>query len=84
MHEKRKVGENPKLYFLYAGPYLVVRKQSDLNYLIQKDPKGEPHLVHHNKLKPYEGTTEFRWAKAAIDRATKKKYLPESKDSDDD
>lgn len=82
--ERRKVGENPKLYLPYEGPYLVVKKQSDLNYLIQCEPKGEPRLVHHNKLKPYEGVTTYRWAKAALARAEKGKYLPEEEESDDD
>lgn len=77
-----KVGKNPKLYFPYVGPYLVVVKQLDLNFWIQCIPKGEPRLIHHNKLKPYEGTTRFKWA--ALDRARNKKYLPDSDDRDED
>ena len=72
--EKRKVGENPKLYFPYEGPYLVVFKLSDLDYVIQLEPHSGTRTVGHNKLKPYEGEKTFKWAKKAIDRAEKKMH----------
>ena len=45
----------PKLQPAYSGPFLVKRKITELNYLLQLDASGLERLVHHNKLKPYEG-----------------------------
>ena len=59
----------PKLRKPYEGPYLVVKRINDLNYVIQCGAQGKRRLVHHNKLKPYEGTTKFKWAKSALARA---------------
>ena len=67
--EKRKIGENPKLYSPYEGPYLIVDTFSDLTYNIQMDPKGKTKVVNHNKLKKYEGNIKYKWAKTAIERA---------------
>ncbi len=65
------MGECPKLNLPYTGPFLVVAKLSDLDYAIQGGPKKAPRIVHHNKLKPYEGFTRFRWAKSALVKAKK-------------
>ena len=67
--EKSKIGENPKLYSPYEGPYLIVDKFSDLTYNIQMEPKGKTKVVNHNKLKKYEGNIKYKWAKTAIERA---------------
>jgi hypothetical protein len=39
---------------------------NDLTYLIQLDAKGEQKMVHHDKLKPYEGPVILKWAKTAL------------------
>ena len=75
-NEKRSVGECPKLNDPYDGPYLVVAKLSDLDYAIQDEAHKQPRVVSHNKLKPYEGETRFRWAKSALERAKRKFQLP--------
>jgi transposase InsO family protein len=59
----------PKLRKPYEGPYVVVKRVNDLNYVIQLDAKGKRRFVHHNKLKPYKGDLRFKWAKSAINRA---------------
>ena len=58
----------PKLRspYMYAGPYLIIQQINDLNYIIQLDSHGSKKLVHHNKLKPYSGTTVLKWAKRAM------------------
>lgn len=66
LSEKRKVGENPKLYSPYEGPYVVLHKMSDLVYEIQYDPQRPPRVTNHNKLKPYEGSVHYKWAKNAV------------------
>ena len=59
---KRKKGRSPKLQNdLYEGPFLVLKRLDDLTYRIQKGARGKPKVVHHNRLKPYEGENVPRW-----------------------
>ena len=60
LQEARHVGECQKLVRVYEGPYLVIRKYSDINFL-QLDGRGKTKPAHHNKLKPYEGDKAPRW-----------------------
>ena len=48
---------NQSLGLGWTGPYLVLRKLSDVNYQIQRDENTHPIVVHVDQLKPYEGTT---------------------------
>ena len=64
-----QLGMAPKLRSPYEGPYLVIKKINDLNYMIQLDGKGRKKVVHHNRLKPYLGNARLRWAKSAIKKA---------------
>ena len=61
----------PKLRRPYIGPYLVLQKYSDLDYVIQFDATGKKRVIHHNRLKPYEGTDKLSWATSALKRAQK-------------
>ena len=61
LQEARHVGECQKLVRIYEGPYLVIRKYSDINFLLQLDGQGKTKPSHHNKLKPYEGDRAPRW-----------------------
>ncbi len=63
--ESRKVGVAPKLERTYAGPYLVKQAVTDVNFILQMDKHGREKLVHHNKLKPYEGVQPPKWIKHA-------------------
>lgn len=56
----------PKLRVPYEGPYLVVKKLNDLDYMIQMDEKGKKRVIHHNRLKPYQGSQKLKWAKQAL------------------
>jgi len=51
-NEKRVKGQNPKLQFPYEGPYVIVKKYSDLNFKLQLNKRGLTKTVHHEKLKP--------------------------------
>jgi transposase InsO family protein len=55
----------PKLRKFYTGPVVVLKKISDLNYLIQTDAKRTQKVVHHNKLFPYKGDQKPKWIKVA-------------------
>ena len=69
--ESRKIGVMPKLEPTYEGPFLVKKKISEINFLLQLDNDGKERLVHHNKLKPYEGDYPPKW----LCRARKKLRL---------
>ena len=56
----------PKLRCPYEGPFLVVQKLNDLDYLIQFDAKGKRRVVHHNRLKPYFGKVKLKWPAGAL------------------
>ena len=59
--ETRKVGVSPKLEHVYEGPFLIKRKLSEIDFVLQLDRTGTERPVHHNKLKPYEGVQPPRW-----------------------
>ena len=59
--ETKKVGISPKLEVGFEGPFVVIKKLSELDYIIQLDRDGVEKSVHHNKLKPYEGDNAPRW-----------------------
>ncbi|XP_078235026.1 uncharacterized protein LOC144583991 [Pogona vitticeps] len=42
-----------KLQLKWAGPYRVISKMSDLNYLIEQEEHQAQRVVHVNALKPY-------------------------------
>ena len=51
-----KKGVCKKLTSPWKGPYIVVRKLSDVVYQIMKpNARGKPISAHVNKLRPYEG-----------------------------
>ena len=78
----RQYRRNPKLYTPYKVPYLVVDKLSDLVYLIQRESGAPWRVANHDKLKPYEGTVRFKWAKGAISGAKKRNKPVSPSDSD--
>ncbi|UYV75715.1 K02A2.6-like [Cordylochernes scorpioides] len=51
----RKIGKCEKLLRKYFGPYQILNKLSDVNYLIEpKDNPGQdPFIVHVSRFKPY-------------------------------
>ena len=61
LNEARKVGVAPKLQHTYHGPFLVLEKVNDANFVIQMDKDGKKVLLHHDKLKPYEGENPPKW-----------------------
>jgi hypothetical protein len=70
-HESRKVGVCQKLEKIYDGPYMVKSKTSPFNFLIQINKDGQEKLVHHDKLKPYEGTSPPKWIVKAKKKLSK-------------
>ena len=57
----------PKMRHPYEGPFLVVERINDLNYRIQLNARpNSQKIVHHDKLKPYKGSKNLRWANKAL------------------
>ena len=65
LDESRKVGVMPKLEHAYDGPFLVIKKHSEWDFLLQVDRAGKETGVSHDKLKPYEGEHPPPWIKKA-------------------
>ena len=66
LQEKREKGKSTKLHMPYSGPHLVIEKLNDLDYIIQMDGNGKQRVLHHNKLKKYEGIQKLSWEKKAL------------------
>ena len=64
--ESKQLHTAPKLRVSFQGPYLVLDRLGDLLFKIQLDEKGKQKIVHHDKLKPYEGLYVPPWVEAAL------------------
>ena len=69
LHEKRVPGVSPKLQQKYVL-CVVLKKLSDVTYLIRLE-EGSNHVVHHDKLKKYEGLKGPKWMDRAISKYNK-------------
>ncbi|KAK3749616.1 hypothetical protein QZH41_012954 [Actinostola sp. cb2023] len=81
---KRKKGRCPKLQNdVYEGPFLVIDRLDDLTYRIQKAPKAKAKVVHHNRLKPYEGDNVPDWlvSKNSEDEEAKETKTPAERET---
>ncbi|KAH3806858.1 hypothetical protein DPMN_135186 [Dreissena polymorpha] len=45
----------------FDGPFLIKKRVTELNFVLQLDSQGKECLVHHNKLKPYCGNQLPSW-----------------------
>lgn len=52
---RRRIGRSPKWSRFYSGPYVVEKILSPVNYVIRRNPRTQPVIVHVDKLKPYLG-----------------------------
>jgi len=64
-NQQRKIQVSPKLQPVFIGPFVVKKKISDLNYLIQVGLLKE-RIVHHDKLIPYRGTKAPVWLRRTL------------------
>jgi hypothetical protein len=62
----------PKLRNSYDGPFLVLWKNNDLNYLVQFGPTGPRRVLHYNKLKPCVVERRPTWVGKAMKRFLRK------------
>ncbi|KXJ10888.1 Retrovirus-related Pol polyprotein from transposon 412 [Exaiptasia diaphana] len=50
---KRRKGVSPCLQLPWEGPYLVLKRISDVVYKIQKSPRSKSRIIHHDRLQSY-------------------------------
>ena len=58
---RRRVGFSTCLQRPWEGPYLITKRISDVVYRIQKTSTSKPKVVHHDRLRPYEGRDVPTW-----------------------
>ena len=76
---QRKPGVSKKLKLPWEGPYLVVRKLSDVHCKIQRSPRSKCKIIHMDRLKSYEGPELKAWSyKPSSDEAVETSHLDDS------
>ena len=58
---RRKRGLTTKLCHPWDGPFLVIKRLSDVIFRIQERPHGKLQVVHVDRLKLYEGQVKSSW-----------------------
>ncbi|XP_028514874.1 uncharacterized protein LOC114575043 [Exaiptasia diaphana] len=58
---KRKKGVSPCLQLPWEGPYLVLKRISDVVYKIPNSPRSKTRIIHHDRLRPYHGEKAPTW-----------------------
>ena len=58
---KKKNKISPCLQRPWEGPYVVLKRISDVVYRIQKTPQSKPRVIHHDRLRPYKGEAVPTW-----------------------
>ncbi len=76
---KKKKGISPKLQRPWEGPYVVLKRLSDVTFRIQKGPKTTPRVVHYNRLKKYFGENPPTWMKFSGDGERQNKSTHQEK-----
>ena len=44
----KKSGISPKLQIYWEGPFVIIKRLSDVTYRIQQGPKTKPKVIHSN------------------------------------
>jgi len=55
----------------YKGPFLVTKDIADVDIVLKLDKQNKDKLVHHNKLKSYEGVNASKWIKITRQKMTR-------------
>ena len=53
-YPRKLKGRSPKWSRYYVGPYRIVKRLNDMNYVIRLSDRTRAIVVHVNKLKPYK------------------------------
>ena len=60
LHEFRGLGTSPKLQPLYKI-CVIIKCINEFNYLIKLEYSEKSRVVHHDKLKPFDGEAVPNW-----------------------
>lgn len=71
LSQLNQLGMAPKLRNPYDGPFLVLKKMNDLNYLVQFGSRGPKRVLHYNKLKPCVVKRKPGWVRYAMNKFTR-------------
>ena len=69
----RKVGVCHKLTSKWKGPFIIIKRLDDTNYVVKKCPKKPGKVFHIDRLLPYKGNNLPKWAKQASCSVTSKR-----------
>lgn len=58
----RKKGLSKSLMANYTGPWIIIKKLSDVNFRLQKSKNGKQVIIHSDRMKPFHGTPTDSWA----------------------
>ena len=59
----RKIGRCKKIDpNIWQGPFIIVKKYSDLLFRVKGKPGSKERVVHHDRLKPYNSKSIPDWA----------------------
>jgi len=65
-YPRRYRGRNPKLARPNIGPFRILRRLNDVNFVIAMTPKSRKMVVHIDKLKPWYGEEPQCWAGVSV------------------
>ena len=55
LYEPKSKRGSKKLIKPWTGPYVILKKINDVIFKIQKNPKSNAKIVHHDRLMKYLG-----------------------------
>ena len=58
---QRRVGFCPSLQRPWESPFLFTKRISDVVYIIQRSERSKLKVVHHDRLRLYEGSDRPNW-----------------------
>jgi len=59
----RHKGLNKKWLLGNKGPYRIVRKVNDVNFVVKQTPKSSEEIVHIDRLTKYKNAVPSQWKK---------------------
>ena len=74
------MGISPKMSSPWGGPYIIIKKLSDILYRIQRSPGAKPKVVHQDRLWRCRTEVDTSWAK--LDRTASQSEMQESPSND--
>ena len=63
LNERRTEGVCLKLQPAFIGPWVIVERINDQDYLVHQGKNGRQIIIHHDKLKPYKWVNYPVWGR---------------------